>query len=271
MHRPSKITFLGAGRLARALIEGLLKTKTLDPHQILITSRSGVSAKKLAEELNITAILSHDQAIEKASVILLCTKPAQALEAIMASQKSFANKILISMAAGIRSEDLFQASGRLARIIRAMPNTAVRVGKGTITLSPHSSATQEDLLLVKNLFSKSATLEEVSEENMNAVTAISGSGPAFALLFLEAFLDAGIKAGLTPKLARSLAAHTLEAAAALALHTETSPQSLRQEITSPQGTTAAGLQVLEEAEWTGTIEKAIEAASNRASELAEKR
>ena len=186
----------------------------------------------------------------------------------MGAQKSLANKLLLSMAAGIRSEDLFQAAGGKARIMRAMPNTSVRVGKGTIVLAPHPSTTPEDLLLVKKVFSKSATLEEIPEEKMDTVTALSGSGPAFALLFLEGLVEAGLQTGLDPKIARSLAAHTLEGAAALILQTEQSPQELRAEITSPNGTTAAGLRVLEEAGFKKIIEQAVKAARLRAQELA---
>lgn len=265
---PTKITFLGSGRIARALIQGLLKTASISPHDILVTSQSGTSAKNLAQELDVTAAMSNDQAIEASSMIILCTKPAQALATIAASQKSLTNKLLVSMAAGIRSEDLFKAAGGKARIMRAMPNTAVRVGKGTIALSPHTSTTPEDFIFMKKVFSKSATLEEVPEDKMDAVTAISGSGPAFALLFLEALMDAGIKAGLNSSLARSLAASTLEGAAALILQTEQSPQELRAEITSPNGTTAAGLNVLEEAGLKKIVEQAVEAARHRSQELA---
>ena len=265
---PTTIAFLGAGRIARALIQGVLKTKNFSSSDSVVTSQSGVSATCLAEELGVTAAANNDEAIEAASIIILCTKPAQALATIGASQKSLANKLLVSMAAGIRSEDLFQAAGGEARIVRAMPNTSVRLGKGTIVLSPHASTTPEDLLLVKKLFLACAAIEEVSEEKMDAVTAISGSGPAFALLFLEGLVEAGVKTGLDPKLARSLAARTLEAAAALILETEQSPQELRAEIVSPQGTTAAGLNVLEEAGLKKIVVQALEAARNRARELA---
>ncbi|MBX9577644.1 MAG: pyrroline-5-carboxylate reductase [Chthoniobacterales bacterium] len=267
MHKPTKIAFLGSGRIARALIQGLLKTESVAPNEIIVTSHSGVSAKRLAEEFGVTSATSNDQAIEATSIIILCTKPAQALATITASQKSLTNKLLVSMATGIRSEDLFQAAAGKARILRAMPNTAVRVGKGTIVLSPHTSTTPEDFLLVKTIFSKSATLEEVSEEKMDAVTALSGSGPAFALLFLEGLMEAGIKASLDPKLSRQLAAHTLEAAAALVLETSATPESLRHEISSPQGTTAAGLQVLDQADLNAIVGKAVQAAIQRATQL----
>jgi pyrroline-5-carboxylate reductase len=268
VHRSKKITFLGSGRIARALIEGLLKTGSVAPEEILVTSQHGTSAERLAQEWGVAAIATNHEAIEASSIVILCTKPAQALATVAASHKSLAHKLLVSMAAGIRSDDLFEASSRSARIIRAMPNTAVRIGKGTVSLAPHLSATQEDLLLVKKIFSKSASIEEVTEEQIDAVTALSGSGPAFALLFLEALLDAGLQAGLDQALSRSLAAHTLEAAAALVLQTTTSPQALREEITSPHGTTAAGLRILEEAGWKRTIERAVEAARQRARELA---
>jgi pyrroline-5-carboxylate reductase len=263
-----KITFLGSGRIARALIQGLLKTKTISPSDIIVTSQNGISSKQLAQEFGVTAAINNEEAIDASSIIILCTKPAQALTTIAAAQKNLNDKLLVSMAAGIRSEDLFQATHQKARILRAMPNTAVRVKKGTILLSHHASATHEDLLVVKKLFSVCAEIEEIPEEKMDAVTALSGSGPAFALFFLEALAEAGGEAGLDPKLSHSLAAHTLDAAAALALQTEQSPQELRAEITSPHGTTAAGLSVLEKADFKKIIAQAVEAAQHRAQELA---
>ncbi len=263
-----KISFLGAGRIARALIEGLVTSHSMDPTNIIVSSQSGISSKQLAQEFGITAAPTNDEAIEAASMIILCMKPAQVLTALTAAQEKLKNKLVISMAAGIQSDDLFQASGGHARILRAMPNTAVRVGKGTIVFSQHHSATKEDFLLVKKLFSTCALIEKVAEEKLDIVTALSGSGPAFALLFLEGLMNAGIQAGLETALARSLAALTLEAAAGLVLKTEQSPEELRKEITSPNGTTAAGLHTLEEAQFSKTIASALNAACQRAQELA---
>ncbi|MBM3856529.1 MAG: hypothetical protein FJ390_01025 [Verrucomicrobia bacterium] len=121
--------------------------------------------------------------------------------------------------------------------------------------------------MIQKLFSACAAIEKVPEEKLDAVTALSGSGPAFALLFLEGLMEAGIKASLDPKLSRQLAAHTLEAAAALVLETSATPESLRHEITSPQGTTAAGLQVLDQANLNAIVGKAVQAAIQRATQL----
>lgn len=269
MKRSTTLALLGSGRIARALIQGLLKTHRIAPNNIIVTSQSGTSARALAKEFHVVAAPSNEAAIEAASLVILCTKPAQALPAVTAIQKNLANKLLVSMAAGIRSEDLFQAAGQQARILRAMPNTAVRVGRGTITLSQHISATLEDFLTVKELFSGCAAVEEVAEEKMDAVTALSGSGPAFALLFLESLIEAGAKLNLDPELARSLATNTLEGAAALVSQTKQSSEDLRREITSPNGTTAAGLNVLEKADFKKIIAQAVEAAHRRAQEMAQ--
>lgn len=269
MHHSKKIAFLGSGRIARALIEGLLKTNSIAPRDLIVTSQNGISSQQLAHEFGVRAAATNEEAIDAASIVILCTKPAQALATITGAQKNLANKLLISMVAGIRSEDLFQASGQQARILRGMPNTAVRVGKGTIVFSPHSSAMPEDFLVMQQLLSSCAAVEEIPEEKLDAVTALSGSGPAFALLFLEGLIEAAMNAGLDSKLAHSLAAHTLEGAAALVLETTNSPQELRSEITSPNGTTAAGLLVLEEAMLKRIVKEAIEAARHRAHELAQ--
>ncbi|MFI0347370.1 MAG: pyrroline-5-carboxylate reductase [Chthoniobacterales bacterium] len=262
------ICFLGSGRLANALIKGFLKSGLVKPQQITTSSKSGVSAQTLAAEYGIKAASDNISAIEAASIIFLCTKPADALATLSALRPHLNNKLIISVAAGIRTASLFEAAGNKARIIRTMPNTAVRVGKGVTSITAHASATKEDIIFTKNLFSSVGVIFEIPEKQKDAFTALSGSGPAFALLFLEGLMQGGIEEGLDSALARTLAAHTLAAAAALILETEDTPEKLRAEITSPNGTTAAGIAELEKATVVKTVELAVHAAKARAEQLA---
>lgn len=265
---PGSIAFLGAGRLAKALIKGFLQSGVLQPNDIFVTSKSGTTAQHVAGEYGLTAVADNATAVTNAEVIFLCTKPADVVATLSALQPHLKNKLIISVAAGITCDTLFQAAGKEARIIRTMPNTAVRLRKGVTSITAHPSATGDDVAFAKKLFSSVGAVFEISEENKNALSAVSGSGPAFALLFLEGLMQGGIDEGLDPDIARSLAAHTLIAAASLILETEETPEALRTEITSPKGMTAAGTAVLEEANLLNTVKAAIHAAKRRAEEMA---
>ncbi len=262
------LSFLGAGRMAQALIRGLLQASFIEKENIFVSSLHGDSAQELAREYHINATSHNGESIIASPVIFLCTKPAQALEALSQNASLFKNKLIISIAAGILLEDLYDAAGREARIIRTMPNIAVRIGKGVTTITPHHSATADDIDLTTRLFATVGTVFEVPEKQTNAATAVSGSGPAFALLFLEALFQGGVQEGLDPSLSRVLSAHVLASTAALILETKDTPAALRAEIASPKGTTEAGLKVLQEGQFSNIVVKAIRAATKRAQELA---
>jgi len=263
----SSLAFLGAGRMAKALISGFLHAALVPAEKITLSSKSGTSAQALAEQYGLCAALNNQEAIMASPVIFLCTKPALALEVLATHASLLKNKLIISVATGIASEDLFNAAGAHARIIRTMPNIAVRIRKGVTTITPHDSATEEDLLFAKKLFALVGTVYDVKESQINAATAVSGSAPAFALLFLEALLQGGVEKGLDPSTARALSAHSLASAAALILETEDSPAMLRAEIASPKGTTEAGLTILQEHALSATVIAAVHAATKRAEEL----
>ena len=148
-----------------------------------------------------------------------------------------------------------------------MPNTAVRLRKGLTAIAPHASATKEDVETAKRLFSSVGSAVVVREADLDTVTAVSGSGPAFALLMLEAMSQGGVEGGLDPELSKTFAAGALAAAAALVNETGETPLALRTEITSPAGTTAAGLGVLEQSDFTQAVRGAVRAARNRSTEL----
>ena len=223
-----------------SLVRGMLASGITTEEKITLSSRTPESAASSAQSLGVIAAASNAEAIRKASVLFLCVKPAQSLALLSGIAADLSGKLLISVVAGIHAEDLFRAAGGNARVIRSMPNTAVRLRKGITAIAPHASATKEDVETAKRLFSSVGSAVVVREADLDTVTAVSGSGPAFALLLLEAMSQGGVEGGLDPELSKTFAAGALAAAAALVNETGETPLALRTEITSPAGTTAAG-------------------------------
>jgi pyrroline-5-carboxylate reductase len=235
--------------------------------RITVSSKTPESSAKAAASLGVTGASSNAEAVRNADVVFLCVKPAQSLEVLSALSKELSGKLVISIVAGIRGPALRSAAGGEARIIRAMPNTAVRLRKGVTAIAPDASSTAEDFEIARQIFSSVGNAIEVREEDLDTVTAVSGSGPAFALLMLEALAQGGVDGGLDAEKAKVFAAGALAAAAALVQETGETPLALRAEITSPAGTTAAGLGVLEESGFPQTVRGAVRAARNRSIEL----
>ena len=258
---------LGAGKMGGALIRGMLASGLTTGDRVIVSSSTRESAQQTASSLGVKSACSNAEAIRDAEIVFLCVKPAQATAVTSSVASELEGKLLISIVAGIRSEDLFRAANGKVRVIRSMPNTAVRLRKGITAIAPHHSSTEEDLKMATVIFSSAGSALVVRESDLDTVTAVSGSGPAFALLMVEAMTQGGIDGGLEPELAKTLAAGALAAAAALVNETGQTPLALRAEITSPAGTTAAGLEVLENEGFPGIIRASIRAARNRSIEL----
>lgn len=253
--------------MGSALIRGMISSGIASCEKITLTTNDPKTAHDTAALLGCHSAASNPEALADADVAFLCVKPGQSLEVVAESASRLQGKLLISIVAGIHAADLFQAAGGKARVIRAMPNTAVRLRKAVTAIAPDASASGEDISLTMKIFSSVGTALEVREKDLDTVTAVSGSGPAFALLILEALAQGGIEGGLDPDVAKACAAGALAAAAALVTETGETPLALRQEITSPGGTTAAGLEVLTECEIPSMIRRAVDAARKRSIEL----
>jgi pyrroline-5-carboxylate reductase len=256
--------------MGSALIRGMIASGLTSGDHITISSKHPESAQKAAETLGTKAATSNAEALVGADVVFLCVKPNQSLEVLAEVATELQEKLLISIVAGVHSADLLQAAGGGVRVIRTMPNTAVRLRKGLTAVAPHPSALPDDLELALRIFSSVGTALEVQERDLDAVTAVSGSGPAFALLMLESLAQGGIEGGLDPTIAQACAAAALGAAAALVTETGETPLALRQEITSPNGTTAAGLGVLTDKDFPNIVRDAVSAARHRSIELSMK-
>jgi len=262
-----KLGVIGAGNMGSALIRGWLRAGLADPAQIFIADAVPEKVHGLQEEFGLQ-VADNRQVAVQADIVLLAVKP-QKLPEVLAEihPRLDASRLVISIAAGIPLSflaDLLPTS----RLIRVMPNTPtlVQAGMAAIAMGPRADA--GDLEMTQRLFNTVGRSVLVEEALMDAVTGLSGSGPAYVFLFLEALADGGVKMGLPRDTALLLAAQTILGAATLFLETRDHPGRLKDMVTSPGGTTIAGLHVLEQGGWRGLIMSAVEAATKRSSALA---
>ena len=262
-----KIAFLGGGNMAEALIKGMLSADVAKARQMVVTDTSPARLVYL-KKYNITTAKSNQEAVQEAELVLLCVKP-QVMDAVLAEIAATADssKLVISIAAGITIDRMEKALTANPRVIRVMPNTPALVLSGAAGLAKGSSATNEDMALVMEIFSAVGRAVVVDEKLMDAVTGLSGSGPAFVFTVIEALSDAGVKVGIPRSLALELAAQTVFGSAKMVLETKEHPAKLRDMVTSPGGTTIAGMHELEKGKLRAVLMNAVEAATNRSREL----
>ncbi len=262
-----KIAFLGGGNMAEALIKGMLSADVAKSRQMIVTDTSSARLDYL-KKYNITSAKSNQEAVREAEVVLLCVKP-QVIDAVLAELAAAADssKLVISIAAGITIDRMEKALTANPRIIRVMPNTPALVLSGAAGLAKGSRATNEDMALALEIFGAVGRAVVVDEKLMDAVTGLSGSGPAFVFTVIEALSDAGVKVGIPRPLALELAAQTVFGSAKMVLETREHPAKLRDMVTSPGGTTIAGMHELEKGKLRAVLMNAVEAATNRSKEL----
>lgn len=262
------IAFLGAGNMAEALIKGLLRAGTARPDAIIATGRRSERIEELQRTYGVRGSLDNLAAAQEAEVIVLAAKP-QAMDQLVVQVAPALDhrKLVISVAAGVPIAALERRLGAGARIIRAMPNTPSLVGAGACALSRGEHASEEDLAIATRIFQAVGTTTVVEEGLLDAVTGLSGSGPAYIFLIIEALSDAGVKVGLPRYTAQKLAAQTVLGSAQLLIETGIHPGQLKDQVTSPGGTAIAGLHTLEAGGLRTTLINAVEAATRRAKEL----
>ncbi len=258
---------LGAGNMGQALLGGLLEDKEANPARIAVTSKRPEKSAEIARRLGVRAASSNVDAVSAAELVILAVKP-QILPKVLEEIRGKApGALYLSVAAGISTERIENALGGTARVIRAMPNTPALVHEGATALSGGRYATEQDLELAVEIFKKVGRVVVVDEVHLDAVTGLSGSGPAYLMLIVEAFADAGVKVGLSREVAMELAVQTIAGSARLLQKTGEHPGKLKDMVTSPGGTAIAGLHTLEEGGLRTTIMNAVEAATRRAKEL----
>ena len=261
------IGFVGAGNMAEALIKGLLRGHSAAA-QINASAPREERARELAERYAIFVSGDNKTVVERSAVVVLSVKPQimrKVLDEIADSLRPDA--LVISVAAGVPIKAIEQRLRPGTRVVRSMPNTPALVDAGATAISAGAHATKADLAAAKGIFDAVGITVILDEYQLDAVTGLSGSGPAYVFLILEALSDAGVKVGLSRRNSQQLAAQTLLGSAKLLIETNEHPGRLKDMVTSPGGTAIAGLHTLEEGGLRTTLINAVEAATRRAREL----
>lgn len=262
------LTVIGAGRMGSALIRGVLDAGLLGPKQVIAGDPSEAARDQLKRQCGVRTTGKNAEAVRDADVILLAVKPDRVRPVLQELRHSLRpGQLLLSIAAGVSLKALEANLPRGTRVIRAMPNTPSLVSEGATVFSRGKYARPADAAQVALLFGSVGVTLELDEKHLDAVTALSASGPAYVFLIIEALSDGGVKMGLPRKVAARLAAQTVLGAAKMALETGRHPGELKDQVTSPGGTTIAGLHVLEDRGLRGILMEAVEAATRRAREL----
>jgi pyrroline-5-carboxylate reductase len=263
-----KLVFIGAGSMAEAIISGIIKNNVSN-EQIYVTNRDNRERLARLQQLyHVNVSASKQTVVENAEIIILSMKPKDAnmaLETIKPYVKK--DQLIISVLAGISSDYIMQKLGQDIPIIRAMPNTSAAIGYSATALSKGKFADDEHLQKAKQLFQTIGITVVVKEEDLHAITGLSGSGPAYIYYLVEAMEYAAKEAGLKPDVSKQLIIQTLLGAAEMLKVTKESPAILRKKVTSPGGTTQAGLETLEKYKYQEAVIECVKSAKRRSIEL----
>ncbi|HEX8913877.1 MAG TPA: pyrroline-5-carboxylate reductase [Humisphaera sp.] len=267
---PTELAIIGSGNMAEAIARGVLSAGVLRADAVVAADVADARRALFANDLKVRTTASNAEAVVGAKRVLLSVKPQMmkaALEELAPALPPDA--LVISIAAGITAGFIERTLGRGVswRVIRTMPNTPMLVGQGMVGLSRGTHATEADVADARRLFEAAASVVEVPEDKLHAVTAVSGSGPAYFFFLVEHMVRAGVELGLTPQQAHELATKTALGAAAMLTGSPDSPQELRRKVTSPNGTTHAAIVHMEQAGVPQVIVDALKAADRRSREL----
>ena len=263
------VAIIGAGNIGRAIAGGLLRRSELDPSRILATRRSAAAVETLAEAFpGIRTGTNNVEAVKDASVVVLAVKPQNALEVIGEIRDHVPeHAMIVSVLAGVTTRGLETEFGKDLAVVRAMPNTPALVDESATVLAAGQFATEKHLAIAKQMFEAVGKVEVLPEEMMDAVTGLSGSGPAYIYMVIEALTDGGVKQGIPRPVALRLAAQTVFGAAKLAIETDKHPAILRDEVTTPGGTAIAAVAELEHHGLRTMLINAVATATSRSKEL----
>lgn len=269
MLQGKKIGFLGAGSLAEALIRGLISGGVVSPEQLIVTNRSNRDRlETLAHRYGVTAAIRKQDLVAAADILVVLCKPKDVADLLQEiGPFTRAGQVLLSVAAGVGTGVLAAGLTPGVQIVRAMPNTSCQVGESATAIALGPGAGDEARLLSRAILGAVGRVVEVPELQLDAVTGLSGSGPAYIYLMIEAMVEAGLGVGLPEEVARELAVQTLKGAAHMLTETGEDPALLRKKVTSPGGTTMAGLEVLQEAGFRQALVNAVARATQRSREL----
>jgi pyrroline-5-carboxylate reductase len=261
------IAIVGAGNMGTALIGGMVQAG-YEPARLIASDTEGERRSAVKQAWNVGIAEDNVQAVEEAEILLLAVKPGmvpQVLDEIKPNMRP--DHTIISIAAGVRTASIEEQLGTDTPVVRVMPNTPALIGAGISALCPGTHASSEHLDMARCILETVGEVVLVTEKQMDAVTGLSGSGPAYVYTVIEALTDGGVRMGLLRDVALKLAAQTVLGSARMVLESGEHPAVLRDRVTSPGGTTIAGMQVLESSGFRGAIMSAVEVATRRSEEL----
>jgi len=265
------VGFLGAGQMASALAAGWSQAGLLDLSRSLAADPFAAAREKFTQATQVKAVAANREVVDACDVLVLAVKP-QMMAALLAEVRPAISSrhVVISIAAGVTLKTLSETLGSTTRLVRVMPNTPCLVGASASGYAAASTATPDDVALVGKLFGAVGKAFALPEHLLDAVTGLSGSGPAFIYVLIEALADGGVKVGLPRDVAQTLAAQTVFGAAKMVLETGQHPAALKDAVASPAGTTIAGLQALEKGGFRAALMEAVEAATTRSQQLGQR-
>jgi pyrroline-5-carboxylate reductase len=270
VRRGIRVGVIGVGKMGEAIVKGLLASRRFRPADVRVADKDTARSGYVSETYGVAAEASNRDLVKKVDVCVLAVKP-QDIETAIEGIRGVVPKqcLIVSIVAGITTGWLQDRLGQGTKVVRAMPNAAALVGMAATGLVCGAEVTPKDAERARSIFDCLGTTILVrDEDHLNVITGLSGSGPAYVFLLLEALVDAGVYLGLSREVSVALCAKTLQGAAEMAVRLETPVPLLKEMVTSPGGTTMAGLRVLEEGKFRGTVLAAVEAATRRSRELA---
>ncbi len=263
-----KIGLIGCGVMGVSLLNGIIHSSLVHPADVMVWDVLPEKTDEMIKQFKVTAAAEMKQVFDAPRLVFLAVKPVDMPGVLENIKESLTERhVLISVAAGISIEQIEKGVGENKKIIRLMPNTPCLIGKGMTVVSPGMNVDENELGFVNSLMEALGKVVVLEEELMDAATGLSGSGPAYAFMFIDALADGGVKMGLPRDKALLLAAQTLSGASEMVLQTGEHPSVLKDKVASPGGTTIAGISALEKRGFRGTVIKAVESATKRSKEL----
>lgn len=272
MMKGKKIGIIGGGKMGSVLIAGIISRNLAPAGNIIVSDTVPAQLENIKKTYGVHTTDDNRKALKSSGICILAVKPQNMSEVLEGIAGTFhQSQLVISIAAGISTRFIEGYLKKEARVVRVMPNTPALIGEGAAALARGAYATEEDIDLARRIFESVGIAVIVREDLMDAITGLSGSGPAYGFLIIEALTDAGVNLGISRDIALKLSAQTIMGAAKLCLKGEKHPAELKDMVTSPGGTTIAGLKVLEEGKLRATLMAAVEAAAIRSRELGSKK
>lgn len=263
-----KIGFIGAGSMAEAIVAGLIKGKVFKSEQIIVSNRSNSERlNELSSKYGIETTHDKQKLVKDASIVVLAMKPKDVKAGLEGVQHLVHDQVIVSVLAGISIHTITTILGKEAAIVRAMPNTSAAILKSATAIAGSKTVTSRQMNKCKTLFEAIGICKIVEENQLDAVTGLSGSGPAYIYYLVEAMEKAAVEVGLDPFVARDLIVQTLLGASEMIAVSDKHPTQLRKEVTSPNGTTEAGISILKEKQVEEAFISCIKRATERSEEL----